>query len=82
MGNTGQYKVLLGNGLARRCSLAALIETVNSDQPLQKLLYGDNKAALNRTLENKARAHQSTCFERSSQETRTGMAGIDTTGCG
>ena len=49
MGNTGQYKVLLGNGLARRCSLAALIETVNSDQPLQKLLYGDSKAALSAT---------------------------------
>lgn len=57
-------------------ALGALIETVNSDQPLQKLLYGDNKAALNRTLENKAFAHHSTCVERSSQETRAGMAGV------
>ena len=45
-------------------------------QPVHKLLYGDNKAALNRTLENKAFAHHSTCVERSSQETRAGMAGV------
>ena len=31
-------------------ALSALIETVNNNQSLQKLLYGDNKAALSATV--------------------------------